>query len=113
MRAVAAPQMLVDPGLEPKRTKPPNRITHVLNCPRTACVVAEVALLQNEDQLQKHGCPRLLTTATTASLAILSHSITREVKWRFDGFHWKYIFEWKHNDFAISTSYTMKCGAEQ
>lgn len=49
MRAVAAPQMLVDPGLEPKRTKPPNRITHVLNCPRTACVVAEVALLQNED----------------------------------------------------------------
>lgn len=80
MRAVAAPQMLVDPGLEPKRTKPPNRITHVLNCPRTACVVAEVALLQNEDSFQKHRFPQLLTKATTESLVNLSHPITREVE---------------------------------
>lgn len=55
MRAVAAPQMLVSPGFEPKRTKPPRRITQVLNWPSTACVVAEVALLQNESSVRNMG----------------------------------------------------------
>jgi len=34
-RAVIAPQILDIPGLESKRRKPPRRMTHVLNCPRT------------------------------------------------------------------------------
>lgn len=43
-RAVIAPQILVMPGLEWKRMNPPRRMTHVLNCPKTTWVVAEVAL---------------------------------------------------------------------
>jgi len=47
-RAVIAPHRLVNPGFEPKRMKPPRRITHVLNWPRTTWVIAEVALQKLE-----------------------------------------------------------------
>lgn len=42
--ATTAPTMLATPGSEPNSTYPPSRITHVLNCPRITCDVADVAL---------------------------------------------------------------------
>lgn len=50
--------MLVGPGFEPKTRKPPRRMTHVLNCPSTTWVVADVALSENKEkkvQNQKHN----------------------------------------------------------
>lgn len=45
-----APNMLVGPGFEPKRRKPPRRMTQVLNCPSTTWVVADVALVENKEK---------------------------------------------------------------
>lgn len=45
-RAVTAPHILVHPGSELNRKYPPSRITQVLNCPKTTCDVADVALHQ-------------------------------------------------------------------
>lgn len=70
--------MLVVPGLEPKRRKPPRRITQVLNCPRITWVIAEVSLWRERERERDVMLTNIIKTSIMDEIVHAEHIETTD-----------------------------------